>query len=179
MNIKYKFSTKYLFLIVACLSIIIFFTYHFSIREGQSTFEEDIVEDECDPKSNVEKDQNDAILGELISDHVKTSTSVLDSYIPQLQAMQDKFRNISSCLSIGTIDVSSENSFPVVTIDDPKPGTIKQTINYILPRGQKGEKGIVGTNEGALGLWGNKGPNGSRGPVGINIIPNNIQKKIY
>ena len=177
MNIKYKFSTKYLFLIVVCLSIIIFFTYHFSIREGQTPIDES--KDECDPESNVEKDQNDAILGELISDHVENSTSVLDSYIPQLQAMQDKFRNISSCLSIGTIDVSSENSFPVVTIDDPTPGTIKQTINYILPRGQKGKRGIPGTNEGAPGLWGNKGPNGTRGPIGKNIIPNNIQKKIY
>jgi hypothetical protein len=177
MNIKYKFSAKYLFFIGAFLLILIVFTYRFSIREGQTSGGES--EDKCNPIANVLKGQNDEIIGELISDHVKNSSFALDSYLPQLQAIQEKFRNVSSCLSIGTIDISSENSFPVVTIDDPVPGTIKQTINYILPRGQTGDKGDVGKSVGADGLSGKKGPNGARGPIGQNIIPTNINKKIY
>lgn len=177
MNIKYKFSVKYLFFIGAFLLILIVFTHRFSTKEGQTSV--GASEDKCNPKANVSKGQNDEIIGELISDHVKNSSSALDSYLPQLQAIQEKFRNVSSCLSIGTIDISSENSFPVVTIDDPVPGTIKQTINYILPRGQTGDEGNAGPIPGADGIWGNKGTNGTRGPIGQNIIPNNIKKNIY
>ena len=155
--------------------ILLFFAKRFFVREGQTSN----TDASCDPTVNVEKNKNDTEIGSLISDHVSNSASLLDSYLPQLKEMQNKFRNISSCLSIGTVDVSSENSVPVVLIDDPLPGTIDQKINYILPQGQPGKKGGVGEYSGALGLWGKKGPSGTRGPVGENIIPKNIYNKVY
>jgi len=171
MNINNIFSAKISFLIGLVIVIFLIFTYHFSLKEGQTSG--------CDPVSNVQENPNDTKIGSLISGHVATAISTLDSYLPQLRAIQDKFRNISSCLKIGTINISSENSFPVVTIDDPEPGTINQKINYILPQGQKGPKGYIGPYTGPTGVWGNKGKNGNRGPVGENIIPKNINNNVY
>jgi hypothetical protein len=168
-------NINHLLLIGIFALIFVFLANRFYLREGQTT----ISNDECDPVANVKKSPNDTEIGSLISDHVANATSTLDFYLPQLQEIQNKFRNISSCLSIGTVDVSSENSVPVVIIDDPVPGTIDQKINYILPKGQPGEKGSIGQYPGALGLWGNKGPSGTRGPVGQNIIPKNIYTKVY
>lgn len=162
---------KYLFCIITVLLILLLFIYHFPIKEGQTSG--------CDPVSNIQESPNDSQIGSLINNHVSSSISTLDSYMTQLRTIQDKFRNVSSCLKIGTVDVSSENSIPVITIDDPEPGTINQKINYILPQGQKGPKGDIGPYEGPYGLWGNKGTNGSRGPVGKNVIPKNIYNKIY
>jgi len=186
MNIIYKFSAKHLFLIILVILIFVFFTYHVSIREGQTsksaqpkTTPNSTSDSQCDPIANIQSNPNDAQIGTLISDHVTNSKSTLDSYLAQLKVIQDKFRNVSSCLSIGTVNVSSENSIPVVTIDDPAPGTIKQSINYILPQGQRGDKGDIGPYKGASGLWGKKGANGTRGPPGENIIPNNIYNKVY
>lgn len=168
-------NIKHLFLIGIFTLIFIFLANRFYLREGQTS----ISNDECDPAVNVKKSPNDTEIGSLISDHVANNASILDSYLPQLLEIQNKFRNISSCLSIGTVDVSSENSVPVVIIDDPIPGTIDQKINYILPKGQTGKKGSIGKYPGALGLWGKKGPSGTRGPVGENIIPKNIYTKVY
>lgn len=173
----YKFSANHLFLIGAFILIFIIFTHRFYIREGQTSGSDS--DESCDPSVNIKENKNDIEIGKLISDHVANSTSIIDSYLPQLQEIKDKFRSISSCLSIGSVDVSSENSFPVVLIDDPKGGTINQQINYILPKGQKGKLGEVGRNKGAKGLWGEKGTNGDRGPIGQNVIPNNIYNKIY
>jgi len=175
MNIIYKFSKKYLLVVVLIILIFIFFTYRISIREGQESNENS----DCDPAVNLRSNPNDTQIGSLIKDHVDNSRSILDSYMEQLKVIQDKFKNVSSCLSIGTINVSSENSIPVVTIDDPSGKTINQTINYILPQGQRGDKGPNGPYPGAMGLWGKKGTNGTRGPVGKNIIPNNIYNKVY
>jgi len=175
MNIKNKFSMKHLIFIGLILVGIFFYLYRFSFKEGQTSGPED----ECDPIANIQEKPNDVQMGSLIVDHVSNSISTLDSYLPQLKAIQDKFRNISSCLSIGTVDISSANSIPVVIIDDPEPGTIKQKINYILPQGQKGEQGMNGPYQGASGVWGKKGANGTRGPVGKNVVPNNIYNKVY
>jgi hypothetical protein len=200
MNKIYKFSVKH-FVILLFLLIIVFFVYRHSIKEGQTT-ESDSVDDTaaddtaadaaddsagssgatntgCNPVSNVSENQNDREVGKIISNHIKDANSVIDSYYKQLQAIQKKFSNISTCLSIGTVDVSSENSIPVITIDDPISGTINQKINFILPKGQRGDKGQVGPAKGAEGIFGHKGVNGTRGPVGENIIPNNIYNKVY
>jgi hypothetical protein len=173
----FKFSTNHLFLIGAFILVFIIFTHRFYIREGQTS--DSTADETCDPSVNLKENPNDAEIGKLISDHVANSASIIDSYLPQLQEIKDKFRNISSCLSIGSVDISSENSFPVITIENPEDGTINQQINYILPKGQKGEPGRTGVFKGATGLWGKKGKNGDRGPVGENVIPNNIYDKIY
>jgi len=175
MNINNKFSRNHLLIIAAFISVIIFFTFCVSIKEGQTSK----LDSGCDPSVNIKENSNDLQIGSLITDHVSNSMSIIDSYLPQLKEIQEKFKNVSSCLTIGTIDTSSENSIPVITIDDPEPGTINQKINYILPRGQKGDQGQPGVYAGAFGPWGKKGTNGDRGPVGENIVPKNIHSKVY
>ena len=175
MNKLYKFSLKCFAVFIFVLVII--FVYRNSIKEGQTTVSKS--SSGCDPVVNVSENSNDAQIGNIISNHIKDTNSVIDSYYAQLQGIQKKFSNISTCLTLGTIDTSSENSIPVITIDDPISGTINQKINFILPKGQRGDAGKVGPNKGALGLWGHKGNNGARGPVGENIIPSNIYNKVY
>jgi hypothetical protein len=168
MNIIYKFSRKHYITFFFVILFLLFFLVKSSIREG-------ITPDPgktpgprnspgpntaCDPSVNLSPDPNDTQLGSLIQSHIQDTTSELESYSAQLKQIINKYKNISTCLSIGQINISSPNSYPIVTIDDPISGSIQQKLNYILPKGQQGSIGPVGPYAGALGVWGKKGENG-------------------
>jgi hypothetical protein len=118
-----------------------------------------------DSSTPIEKTKEDGLIIEAGNDYLETISAPLLQYITKLGAISNKFNNISTALSIGTMDISSPQSKPIVVITSPINDKIEQTLNFILPKGTKGKSGdkptlsIMGP-DGAQGKMGNQGVDG-------------------
>jgi len=112
-----------------------------------------------DSPTSVEKTKSDELITEAGNDYVSTVSPPLIQYITKLQEISDKFNNISTALSIGTIDISAPQTKPIVIITPPIDDKIEQKLNFILPKGNKGKSG----SKPNLSI---SGPNGIEGPMG-------------
>ena len=119
-----------------------------------------------DSSTPIEKTKEDELIIEAGNDYLETVSAPLLQYITKLGAISNKFNNISTALSIGTIDISSPHSKPIVVISSPINDKIEQTLNFILPKGTKGKSGGKPT----LSIKGPDGVEGKMGKQGIDGI---------
>jgi hypothetical protein len=124
----------------------------------------------------VQESETDKAVSAAVDDYISTSKTLLDNCITQLQAVLDKFLDISTALEIGNIDVTSPQTQPVIVITDPVNNNIKQRLNFVLPRGIKGERGDASFIKRIQGPNGLSGSIGKQGPDGVYAINEQLSK---
>ena len=107
----------------------------------------------------------DKDLTEVQKTYATATLSRLDEMINKLTSILD---TADVKLNYGNIDSTKYGTLPIFKILGPPHN---QSINLILPKGERGEQGPPG-NPGATGLDGYKGDNGERGDTGKWAIPN-------
>jgi len=143
-------------------------------REGASVEVYSVVCKET-PMPIITETNTDSLVNKAANDYLSTIGPLLKDYINKLQAISDKFNNISSALSIGNIDVSSPQTEPIVIINSPLNDKIEQVVNFIMPKGSKGKDGSKPTLK-VDGPMGNQGGLGRQGADGKYIV---IQQQKY
>jgi len=119
--------------------------------------------------SSVQETNTDKVLNQSVNDYVSTAVPLLNQYLSQLNEILNKFNNIPVALSIGSIDVSSPQTQPIVIITPPIDNKIEQKLNFIVPKGEKGTDGVKPISK-YVGPKGNAGPIGPKGDDGIYAI---------
>jgi hypothetical protein len=114
------------------------------------------------PMPTISETNTDSLVNKAANDYLSTVAPLLKDYINKLQAISDKFNNISSALSIGSIDISSPQTDPIVVINSPVDDKIEQVVNFIMPKGSKGKEGPKPN----LVIDGPRGPQGGIGEQG-------------
>jgi hypothetical protein len=143
------------------------------IKEGANSIAADTYTVDCDKLPTdlgIQESVTDKNVNSAISDYISVADSLLIKYIMQLNEILNKFEDVSTALSVGTIDVSSPQTQPIINISDPVDNKINQIINFVLPKGNAGPKGddpLVGPIKGPDGRVGEIG---EQGPTGIYAI---------
>ena len=131
--------------------------------------------------TKITESETDKLIEKTAQEYLNTMGPLLKEYINQLQKIFDKFNNISSALSIGSIDVSSPQTDPIVVITTPLNDKIEQTLNFIMPKGPKGKDGSKPTLEvnGPMGIQGEIGKQGNDGKYIViqqqKLFPNKVK----
>jgi len=119
--------------------------------------------------NSVQETNTDKVLNQSVNDYLSTAVPLLNQYLSQLNEILNKFNNVPVALSIGSIDVSSPQTQPIVTITPPIDNKIEQKLNFIVPKGDKGTDGVKPIAK-YVGPKGNSGPMGPKGDDGIYAI---------
>lgn len=119
--------------------------------------------------SSVQETNTDKVLNQSVNDYLSTAVPLLNQYLSELNEILNKFNNVPIALSIGSIDVSSPQTQPIVIITPPIDNKIEQKLNFIVPKGDKGTDGVKPISK-YVGPKGNSGPMGPKGDDGIYAI---------
>jgi hypothetical protein len=117
----------------------------------------------------IDQTKTDGLINAAIDNYITNTTALLIQYVTNLTALLNKFNNITTALKIGNIELISPQTQPMVTITPPIDNNIYQTLNFLIPKGNKGETGKTPTDL-VRGPTGNKGYMGETGPSGIYAV---------